>query len=220
MSGTALDLTAPSGTGAGISEIQAFMGNRDLGGTFIGATTVGGIATTIPGAWTLSASIPQNVNGFQDMFVYGTSSVTGQQAFVSIPVVVAGTTSAIEVPDQSTSFCPETITPAIPIQPPTTGVQLSISTPLLASLSFSTNVLMAPAGAQVTLTYTNNSPLAHNWHVFNGPDATASTLAMTNIITGPGASDSVTFTAPTQPGSYFFQCDVHPTIMTGTLQVM
>jgi plastocyanin len=31
--------------------------------------------------------------------------------------------------------------------------------------------------------------------------------------------DSVTFTAPAQAGNFFFWCDVHATIMTGTLVV-
>jgi plastocyanin len=81
-------------------------------------------------------------------------------------------------------------------------------------------MLSAAAGANVTVTYTNNEPgVPHNWHVFNGPDSSAPTLAETQIITGPGTSDSATFTAPTQPGDYFFWCDVHPTIMTGTFVV-
>ena len=99
------------------------------------------------------------------------------------------------------------------------AAQLSISSPLSPPLTFNTNVLSASAGAQVTLTYTNDSPIDHNWHVFNGPDSSAATLATTQIIAGPGASDAVTFTAPTQPGNYFFWCDVHPTIMTGNLVI-
>jgi plastocyanin len=87
-------------------------------------------------------------------------------------------------------------------------------------LTFDTNTLTASAGASVTVTYTNNEAgVPHDWHAFNGPDSSAGTLAATQIITGPGTSDSVTFTAPTQTGNYFFWCDVHPTIMTGTLVV-
>jgi plastocyanin len=68
------------------------------------------------------------------------------------------------------------------------------------------------------VTFTNDEiGVTHTWHVFNGPDSAAPTLAATQLITGPGATDSVTFTAPTQTGDYFFWCDVHPTIMTGTL---
>jgi hypothetical protein len=81
-------------------------------------------------------------------------------------------------------------------------------------------MLTAPAGADVTVTYTNNEAgVPHNWHVFDGPDSSSATLAATQIITGPGTMDSVTFTAPAQAGNFFFWCDVHATIMTGTLVV-
>lgn len=80
-------------------------------------------------------------------------------------------------------------------------------------------MLSAPAGAPVTVTFTNDSNIQHNWHVFDGPDSGAPTLAATDIITGPGATASVSFTAPTQMGNYFFWCDVHPSIMTGNLVV-
>ena len=84
---------------------------------------------------------------------------------------------------------------------------------------FDKKELTAPAGAKVTLTYTNDSDLAHNWHLFNGSDANARSLAQTKIITGPNEKDTITFTAPTKPGRYFFHCDVHPTTMTGFLVV-
>ena len=84
---------------------------------------------------------------------------------------------------------------------------------------FDKKELTAPAGAKVTLTFTNDSDLAHNWHVFNGGDANARSLAQTEIITGPNQKDTITFTAPSQPGRYFFHCDVHPTTMTGFLVV-
>jgi plastocyanin len=258
MSGTALDDTASFGSG--ISNVQIFLGNRDAGGLFLGSTTLSG------GAWSIITSIPDNLNGGQNLVVYGTSSVSGQQAFVSIPVVVGESASAENPPsDQSQSFCPATITPtpvptiaptvqptvpvvptvaptaqpaaptpqptpqtaptaaptSVPAPPPQAAqIQLAISSPASPPLSFDTTMLSAAAGANVTVTYTNNEPgVPHNWHVFNGPDSSAPTLAETQIITGPGTSDSTTFTAPTQPGDYFFWCDVHPTIMTGTFVV-
>ena len=53
----------------------------------------------------------------------------------------------------------------------------------------------------------------HNFAVYT--DATASTAIFTGaVVTGP-TTTTYTFTAPSTPGSYFFRCDVHPTIMTG-----
>jgi plastocyanin len=262
MSGTARDGTATSGTG--ISQVQAFLGSRDTGGTIIGTASTSAPA----GAWSLTASIPPNISGGQQMFVYGMSSVSGQEAVVSIPIVVSEAQPTPTVPDVAQSFCPAimpasaraatavaatpqpspsaipaaatatpqptataipavpTPTPAaapanppIPAPPPApAAVQLSISSPGVPPLTFDTTTLTAPVGAQVTVTYTNDEAgVPHNWHAFNGPDSSAPTLAATQIITGPGTMDSVTFTAPTQAGNYFFWCDVHPTIMTGQL---
>lgn len=46
-------------------------------------------------------------------------------------------------------------------------------------------------------------------------DASASTTIFKGaIMTGP-ATTTYTFTAPSTPGTYFFRCDVHPTVMTG-----
>jgi plastocyanin len=248
MNGTAMDETAASGTG--ISQIQAFLGNRDTGGRFLGTAFFP--ASDIPGAWSLPAFIPDDVFGGQNLFVYSMSSVSGQEAFIQLPVVVGESLSPdISPPNVAQSFCPLLIAPTpvptiaptvepivmptiaptetpiqpvppqpVPIPPPAPGaMQLSISTPASDPVTFSPNVLSATAGAQVTLTYTNDSSLPHSWHLFNGPDSSADTIADSPIITGPGATEMVTFTAPSQPGSYFFWCDVHTTIMTGEMIV-
>ena len=44
-------------------------------------------------------------------------------------------------------------------------------------------------------------------------------IAATSVKSGPGDVETVQFSAPTQVGSYFYRCDVHPTIMTGNLVV-
>jgi plastocyanin len=256
MSGTALDGTATSGSG--ISRVEAFLGNRDAGGTFVG---MAGTPAAGLGAWSLTATFPPNMSGGQNLFVYGMSSVSGQEAIVSIPIVVGEALEPMLVSDIAQSVCPAVMpsptaiptvaaTPALaapaptaaptaqPVAPaptvaPTTApvataapvaapapVQLSIMSPAAPPLTFDTTTLSAPAGAQVTVTFTNNEVgIPHNWHVFNGPDSSAPTLAATQIITGPGTVDSVTFTAPTQVGSNFFWCDVHPTVMTGSFDV-
>jgi plastocyanin len=254
LSGNAIDATASSGTG--ISQIQAFLGSRDQGGTLIGT---GSFAST-PG-WSLTTVMPPNISGGQQLFVYGTSSVSGQEAFVSIPVVVGESLSPSLVSDSATAFCPsvipavaptsppliatveptptaipttapppapaptatpapvEPITPPLPVVPPAPApFALSISVPPAPPLTFSTDTLSAPAGSEVAVTFTNDSSLLHSWHAFAGEDSSAPTLAMSNII-GPGQSEIVSFTAPSQPGTYLFLCDVHPNIMMGSLVV-
>ena len=86
-------------------------------------------------------------------------------------------------------------------------------------LAFEPKMLEAPAHTLVTVNYLNDSSLPHNANFFDGPDQNATSLGKTDIVTGPGALESVTFTTPEQPGDYFFWCDVHGVTMTGTLHV-
>jgi len=87
-------------------------------------------------------------------------------------------------------------------------------------IKFDKDTITVKAGSQVTLTFTNNDTgMPHNWAAYT--DSTAATPipgAATEVCTGP-CKKEITFTAPDQPGDYFFRCDVHPTIMTGTLVV-
>src|SRR5438270_3610810 len=117
MSGTAVDTTAASG--AGIAQVQLFLGNRDQGGAFIGAATFVDNPADAPGAWSLTSVIPANISGGQSVFVYGTSSVSGQAAFVSIPVVV-GEALQGSVSNQVDTFCPTLVapTPSNPLAAP------------------------------------------------------------------------------------------------------
>lgn len=86
-------------------------------------------------------------------------------------------------------------------------------------LIFEPAMIEAPANTSITVNYTNDSAIPHNIDFFSGADQTSSSLAKTDIVTGPGAVKSVTFTTPAAPGDYFFWCDVHTTSMTGMLHI-
>lgn len=96
------------------------------------------------------------------------------------------------------------------------GTVLQIAS--LEDSTFNTDTLTAPANTQITVQYLNDTAIPHNIHFYDGPDDTAPTLAQTDVVTGPGNTQSVTFTTP-GPGQYFFRCDVHPLQMVGTLGV-
>jgi plastocyanin len=85
-------------------------------------------------------------------------------------------------------------------------------------LRYDADTLTAPANTPITVTYTNGSNIPHDVHFHAGDDASAPTLGQTPIEAGPGAVTTVSFTTP-GPGTYFYHCDVHPTIMTGHLVV-
>src|SRR6266566_1407404 len=111
-----------------------------------------------------------------------------------------------------------TPTPSSSCTPSTTSLCISTSNQG-NGLSFNTNQLTASVGARVTLTYTNDSAIPHNWHLFDGANASSPSIASTSIKAGPKDVESVSFAVPSTPGRYFFQCDVHPTLMTGYLVV-
>lgn len=100
-----------------------------------------------------------------------------------------------------------------------TGTTIEVKTTADAQLAFSPATIDVSANTSVTINYTNDSPLPHNIHFFSGADSSAPDLGKTDVVPGPGALKSVTFTTPTAPGDYFFWCDVHTTAMTGILHV-
>jgi heme/copper-type cytochrome/quinol oxidase subunit 2 len=98
--------------------------------------------------------------------------------------------------------------------PPGKAVTINL---VAQNIAFNLSIITIPAGATVTINFDNKDSIPHNFAVYT--DSSAQTLVFRgDIITGP-ATTTYTFTAPTKPGIYFFRCDVHPTIMTGSFIV-
>jgi plastocyanin len=85
-------------------------------------------------------------------------------------------------------------------------------------IAFSTNTIEASAGDEVSVTLVNNDNIPHNI-AFYQTDAAEEEIAVGELITGPDATTTLTFTAPSEPGEYFFRCETHPNQMTGTFVV-
>jgi plastocyanin len=79
-------------------------------------------------------------------------------------------------------------------------------------LTFDRNEFTVPAGANVVIEFNNQEQLPHNFSLYESSNAQVSLFAG-RIITGP-ASTTYEFTAPEEPGEYYFRCDVHP-LMNG-----
>lgn len=124
-----------------------------------------------------------------------------------------------------------------------TGIRLELGSQD-DQLAFTATTLTAKAGEQVILVFKNNAKaLRHNWVLVQGDEAVAKqvseqalaagleqdallsdqtdVLAHTNLVPS-GATASLTFTAPTEPGAYTYLCTFpgHYLMgMKGTLQV-
>jgi plastocyanin len=113
---------------------------------------------------------------------------------------------------------PPTTTPPTTL-PPTTPTGPSVTIDLIAhDIAFNLSTITVPAGAAVTVKFTNeDSGIPHNFAVYE-TSAAQHAIFQGQVITGP-SSITYHFTVPSTPGDYFFRCDIHPTIMTGTFVV-
>ncbi len=99
------------------------------------------------------------------------------------------------------------------------GPAVTIETTQAAPIAFNPNTFTVAAGSSVTVNYTNNSNVPHDIALFDGKDQNSNIIATSTQGTGPNNAQTVTFTAPSQPGTYFFWCTVHTLTMTGTYTV-
>ena len=123
-----------------------------------------------------------------------------------------------KIPPKTTP--PATTTPTTtptPTTAPAPGGSVTINL-TAKNVAFDVSTITVSRGAQVTIVFNNqDASVPHNFAVYTDSSASKSVF-VGQIVTGP-KTVTYTFTAPTTPGSYFFRCDVHPTIMTGTFVV-
>jgi plastocyanin len=83
---------------------------------------------------------------------------------------------------------------------------------------FDKTTLNAPAGGPVTVAFSNKGKSKHNIHFLDKKDGKDLAPGATADIIDGGKTVNVTFTPP-GPGTFYYQCDVHPDEMNGTLAV-
>ena len=88
------------------------------------------------------------------------------------------------------------------------------------NVQFDTSSINVNAGGQVRIHFTNNdNGTPHNFAVYKSSTDTTPVADGSVGVIFPGPNvDDVVFTTPAA-GSYYFRCDVHPTIMFGTFTV-
>lgn len=128
-----------------------------------------------------------------------------------------GNTAANNTATNSAAPVASVVTTAVPranIGSPAAGATALTET--TTDNKFSDTKYTVKAGTPVTLTVQNKGSAVHNWHVTDVKDDSGKEIK--TDLTDPGKSSSVTFSI-SKPGTYKFQCDVHPADMTGTLTV-
>jgi plastocyanin len=83
------------------------------------------------------------------------------------------------------------------------------------NLEFDASTIEAPAGAEFTITFTNNESQPHNVAIYS--EEGGDEIVTGEVITGPDATTQIVVPA-LEAGTYYFQCDVHPD-MNGSLVV-
>lgn len=99
------------------------------------------------------------------------------------------------------------------------GAVLSLTAgPGAATQGFAQTELTAPAGQPFTISFDNrDAGVPHNLAIYGEEDFSGQAIAATGIQPGPVTE---TLEVPAlDPGTYHFRCDVHPTTMTGTIEV-
>jgi plastocyanin len=145
---------------------------------------------------------------------------------VSAGMLVAGCTApggdgTQPTPTETVTTPTETQTPAATETASVTTVATTaagggIATVELAAdnMAFDASTITVPAGVEVTIIFDNQDDgILHNVAVYTDSSA-AEEIYVGETITGPSVI-TYTFTAPEEPGTYFFRCDVHPQQMTG-----
>jgi plastocyanin len=61
----------------------------------------------------------------------------------------------------------------------------------------------------VTITFTNNDGLPHNIAIYRDQTAQQA-IFVGKLISGPAETINYEFQVPSERGTYFFRCDVHP----------
>lgn len=97
------------------------------------------------------------------------------------------------------------------------GGGAATTTLIAMGLAFDTNAISLPAGMPASLVLDNqDAGVPHNIAIYPSSTDLATPLFRGDLVTGPM---TISYDVPAlQPGTYYFQCDVHPT-MNGTVTV-
>jgi hypothetical protein len=144
VSGTAFDPVSTQGSG--ISRVDLFLGQRDSGGTHLGAVTPGE-DTANPRGFSVKVTLPDGVNGGRDFVAYAYSSVTGSTSIETVPVFVGAAPTATPItsnaptPIPLTSSTQSTCLGGAPVPAAAPAAQVQSEAPAVSSAEHGAPVL-------------------------------------------------------------------------------
>jgi len=158
----------------------------------------------------------------------GGSSSSTTPTIQSLPAGSTATTYSASSPTggspAATATNAATTVPTTAAASPTTAASPTASGPVEVKMTakdekFNTAEIDAPAGATVNVSLDNEDTGFHNIGFYTAKDTKTAIGTAMDLFKGPGVTKTITITAPTTPGTYYFQCDVHPDTMNGTFVV-
>lgn len=134
-------------------------------------------------------------------------------------LLILGACKSTSTTTTTTTSTTESNTTTTTTQTQTVPTEQSVTITLIAqNFSFDKNTISAPASANVTIHFINKDSVQHNFAAYE-TSAVQKSIFVGQIITGPTATIDYKFIAPSTPGTYFFRCDIHPSMMNGSFIV-
>ncbi|MFY9195217.1 MAG: cupredoxin domain-containing protein [Methanoculleus sp.] len=167
--------------------------------------------TTAPAA-TATPAITETATPLETATSPATEMTTAETPSTTTVAATTTTVAATTTPTVTNTTTPAATTTTVAAGG-TATVDLSAK-----NIAFNKSTITVPAGADVTVDFDNEDDgIPHNFAVYTDSSAT-DTIFSGETITGPDTT-TYTFTAPSDPGTYYFRCDVHPEQMNGDFVV-
>ena len=142
-----------------------------------------------------------------------TPTIQSQPAGTSPTVYSPSTTANSPVPSATTA-------PASPTAAASPTANGPVEVKMTAKdEKFDKSEIDAAPGATVNVSLDNEDTGFHNIGFYTAQDTKTPIGTAMDLFKGPNVTKTITITAPTTPGTYYFQCDVHPTTMNGKFVV-
>jgi plastocyanin len=148
-----------------------------------------------------------------------TTSTSTPTSTLTTSITTLTTSTTMTMPTTTTSTQSSTSTSTTTLTSKVAGPPVTINL-VAQNIAFNMSTITVPSGASVTVNFNNmDGGIPHNFAVYqNIAGGQTKPVFVGDTIVGP-KTIVYQFTAPSAAGDYFFDCDVHPTVMFGKFVV-